>query len=45
MMTPRTIKVVAVVLALMVCLTTFAGWDIQFERFVTAEWPKYVCCF
>jgi hypothetical protein len=39
MMRPRTIRVTAILLILAVCLAAFAGWDIVYERFVTAEWP------
>jgi len=41
MMSPRTIRIVAIVLILIVCLAGLAGWDIVFDRFVTSEWPPH----
>ena len=38
MMRPRTIRVVAVVLVVMVCLTFVAGWDIVFGQHVLSDW-------
>jgi hypothetical protein len=45
MMRPRAIKITAIALALGVFLSGFAGWDILFDRFVTAEWPPHTIFF
>ena len=45
MMRPRTIRIIALVLALMVCLTAFAGWDTVFEKYVTADWLSGLTMF
>jgi hypothetical protein len=45
MMRPRTIRIIALVLALMVCLTAFAGWDSVFEKYVTADWLSGLTMF
>jgi len=45
MMRPRTIRITAIALALIVCLTAIAGWDIIFDRSFTAEWPPHNICF
>lgn len=42
MMRPRTIRIIALVLALMVCLTAFAGWDTVFAQYVMSDWLSHV---
>ena len=42
---PRTLRIVALVVALMVCLAAFAGWDTVFERYVTSDWLSQLTIF
>jgi hypothetical protein len=48
MMRPRTIRILAAALVLMVCLTFVAGWDTVFAQQVWSDWitPHCpLCCF
>ena len=42
---PRTLRIVALVVALMVCLAAFAGWDTVLERYVTSDWLSGLTMF
>jgi len=45
MIRSRTLKITAIVLALLVGLTSIAGWDIVFDRSFRDEYPRHIDFF